>query len=459
MKTRFILLLCLSSFLAQANVRLPKLFSDGMVLQQNTNVNIWGWADPGEEVKVIASWNPKDTLKVKGSRYAKWKLELPTPKAGGPYTITFLGYNSIHLTDVLIGEVWLASGQSNMEWSASAGIKNQEEAIQNSTYKNIRFFDVPKTSAEFPQQNVDGKWVESQPETMKYFSAIGYFFAQELHTKLDVPIGIIGSNWGGTAAEVWMPKAIFEKDSLLQDAASKLTAEEWGPNEPGTIYNAMINPIISYNLAGIIWYQGESNTGTANQYEYVFNQLIENWRTSWEQDFPFYFAQIAPYNYGENNDSGVRVRDAQRRTLSLPNTGMIFTGDVGNFENIHPRDKKTVGLRFANVALKETYKSYEAEVYGPLVEKAYKKGKHIIVEFSHAEGLHFKENKVLQFEVAGEDMVFKPVKTKLKNGKVILRNHKVASPKYVRYAWKNAIIPNLVNAINIPASSFMITIE
>ncbi|MBW2962739.1 sialate O-acetylesterase [Mesonia aestuariivivens] len=458
MKTKVLLLLCLSSLLAQAHVRLPRLFSDGMVLQQNTNVNIWGWADPGEEVLLIASWNPNDTLKVKGNRYAKWKLELPTPKAGGPYEITFLGYNSIHLTDVLIGEVWLASGQSNMEWSASAGIKNQEEAIQNSTYKNIRFFDVPKTSAPFPQQNLEGKWVESEPETMKYFSAIGYFFAQKLHTKLDVPIGIIGSNWGGTAAEVWMPESIFKKDSLLQNAASKLTVEQWGPNEPGAIYNAMINPIIPYNLAGVIWYQGESNTGSANQYEYVFKQLIENWRASWQQEIPFYFAQIAPYNYGDN-DNGVSVRDAQRRTLSLPHTGMVFTGDVGNFENIHPRDKEAVGLRFANVALKETYKNYEAEVYGPLVKKAYNIGKHIIVEFSNAENLHFKENKSLQFEVAAADMVFKPVKAKLKNGKVILKNHKVTSPKYVRYAWKNAIVPNLRNEANLPASSFMIEIE
>ncbi len=459
MKNKLFIILCLSGVLAKANVRLPQVFSDGMVLQQNTTVNVWGWAAPGEEVAIVASWNPQDTLKVKGSRYAKWEIQLSTPKAGGPYQLTFTGYNSITLKDILIGEVWLASGQSNMEWSASAGIKNQEAAIQNSTYKNIRFFDVPKTAAEFPQKNVQGKWVESQPETMKYFSAIAYFFAQRLHTQLDVPIGIIGSNWGGTPAEVWMPEAIFEKDSLLQKAAEKLPSEEWGPNEPGAVYNGMIYPIIPYNLAGVLWYQGETNTANPDEYPHVFSTLIKDWRTSWQQDFPFYYAQIAPYNYGDNNDNGVKVRDAQRKTLTIPNTGMVFTGDVGNFENIHPRDKKTVGVRFANLALKETYGKFTNEVYGPLVEKVYEERKYVVVEFSHAEGLYFKDKKDLQFEIAGKDLNFQPVKAKLKGNRIFLKKNKLKQPKYVRYAWKNAIVPNLFNKANLPASSFMMEIE
>ena len=459
MKSKLFILVCLTGLLTKANVRLPQVFSDGMVLQQNTKVNLWGWAAPGEEVTIVASWKPQDTLKVKGNRYAKWIIQLPTPKAGGPYELKFAGYNTLQLKDILIGEVWLASGQSNMEWSAAAGIENQEEAIQNSTYKNIRFFDVPKTSAKFPQENVQGKWVESQPETMKYFSAIAYFFAQRLHTELEVPIGIIGSNWGGTPAEVWMPKTIFEKDTLLQKAAEKLSPQEWGPHEPGMVYNGMITPIIPYNMAGVLWYQGESNTANPDEYLHVFSSLISSWRTSWQQEFPFYFAQIAPYNYGDDHDHGVRIRDAQRRSIAIPNTGMVFTGDVGNFENIHPRDKKTVGLRFAKLALRETYGKYHQEVYGPLVEKVYKEGKYVVVEFSHAEGLYFKDKQALQFEIAGKELIFKPVKAKLKGNCVFLKSNKLEQPKFVRYAWKNAIVPNLYNKANLPASSFMLEIE
>ncbi|WP_416444348.1 sialate O-acetylesterase [Leeuwenhoekiella sp. A16] len=453
------LLLSMAVTSGWANVKLPHIFSDNMVLQRNTEVDIWGWGSPGEDVKVVASWSPQDTLTTKADRQAEWKLKLKTPAGPGPYTLTVKGYNTITFENVMVGEVWVASGQSNMEWSAGAGMIGAEEAIASAKNANIRFFDVPRRSAEYPQNDVDATWVESTPETMKSFSVIAYFFGKKLNEELDVPIGLIGSNWGGTPAEIWIPGDAFKKSDSLSTGAEMLKKEQWGPSEPARAYNGMINPIVPYNIAGVIWYQGESNTSNASYYTNTFSTLIKSWREKWDQDFPFYYAQIAPFNYGDNF-SGVEIRDAQRKALAVPNTGMVVLGDLGEDDDIHPKNKKPVGMRFANLALSKHYKTSEDLAESPLIDHAVANGSKIEVIFKNADGLHFgnKERANALFEVAGADKDFKfAKKVKLKNGELTLRSD-IKEPKYVRYGWGNIAIPGLYNSADLPASSFMVEV-
>lgn len=451
-----LLVICTSSI--QAQVSLPGIFSDNMVLQRNTEVNFWGWASPSEEVKLVASWNPEDTLTTIGSRQAKWTLKLKTPAGPGPYTITITGYNTITFKNVLVGEVWLASGQSNMEWSASAGIDHGEEEIANATNPNIRFFNVPRKAAIYPQDDVKGNWVASTPETMKYFSAIAYFFGKKLNEELDVPIGLISSNWGGTPAEIWISKETFDANPVLYEGAEILQKEQWGPNEPSRAYNGMIHPLVPYTLAGTLWYQGETNAANSSYYEALLKSLIKNWRTDWDADFPFYFAQIAPYNYGEGF-AGVEVRDAQRRVLAVPNTGMVVLGDLGEENNIHPKNKIDVGLRFANLALTKHYQVQDKLAESPLVDHVEKVKKGVAVHFCNAKGLHLKGVKKSElFEVAGADKVFTPAKAKLKGDTVFLKST-VKDIKYVRYAWSNIATPDLFNSSALPASSFQVQLD
>ncbi|WBL23120.1 sialate O-acetylesterase [Zunongwangia sp. HRR-M8] len=451
------IILFLISINAIANVSLPGIFSDNMVLQRNSDVVIWGWADPGEEIKLVASWNANDTLTTTTNRHAQWKLILKTTDTKKPVSLDIFGYNHVQLKNVLLGEVWLASGQSNMEWSASAGIVGDSLAIKNATNKNIRFFRVPKRTAKTAQIDIDATWQVNSPETMQYFSAIAYFFAEKLTNELDVPVGIIGSYWGGTPAEVWIPSEAFQKDSTLAQGTKYLPKEKWWPTEPAYSFNAMIAPLIPFKISGVLWYQGESNTENTSYYKNAFTTLIQSWRKQWNDNFPFYYAQIAPYNYGEDHDTGVQIRNIQREVLKLPYTAMVPTGDVGNLEDIHPRDKKPVGERFANIALQQKYHQFSGEIYGPLVENANLKKNKIILSFSHSEGLNFK-NSDRQFEVAGEDKEFETVKARIKNNTVILKSS-IKNLVYVRYAWKNAIVPNLYNKANLPASSFEIKID
>lgn len=435
------------------NVSLPSIFSDNMVLQRNSEVKIWGWAKPGEEVKIKLSWS-NTTLITKGDKNAYWEEIIKTPDLRGSQEIKITGYNQIVLQNILLGEVWLVSGQSNMEWSAAAGIDNAEEAIAGAENSEIRFFQVSHRTAGNQQQDFDGSWVPSTPETMKNFSAVAYFFGRKLNQELGVPIGLINSSWGGTPAEVWMPEEVIKNSTELSKAASLLPENEWGPNKTGSLYNAMIAPLIPYKIAGVLWYQGESNTPNAAYYDVIFSTLINSWRNNWEEEFPFLFAQIAPYNYGEG-DAGVRIRDAQRRVLNLPKTGMVMTSDIGNINDIHPRNKKDVGLRFANIAMADVYgKNIKANP--PLFDKIEINGSKVVVYFKNSEGLKIDKNDtVSQFEIANGDGKFYPAKAEIKNGELlILRSNKVKEPVYVRFSWGNTATSNLYNSANLPASSF-----
>jgi sialate O-acetylesterase len=440
---------------AFANVTLPRVFSDNMVLQRNAEVMIWGWASPNEEVVITPSWN-NQTYKIKTSNQAKWEINITTPKEGGPFTISIKGYNEIILNNILIGEVWICSGQSNMEMNAGWGIDNGEEAIKNATNPNIRFFTVPKLTATTHQDNLLGNWTECTPETMKYFSAVGYFFAKRLQEDLkNVPIGLISSNWGGTPAEIWTPEEVIQNDAILLEDAKNRKEETYGPNQPGRAFNAMIYPLIPFKIAGVIWYQGESNVGST-VYDKTFSVLITSWRKLWKSDFPFYYVQIAPFNYGENHFNGAIIRDAQRKVLQqVPNTGMVVTSDISPINDIHPKDKKSVGTRLANLALVNTYKTNTNLVNGPLYKGLKIQKNKVIVSFDFADGLHFSNPKSTLFEIAGADGVFYQAVASIKNNTILLQSDKVKNPVKVRFAWKNNDQSNLFNKANLPASSFI----
>jgi len=451
---KFVFFLLTSSTM-MANVTLPNIFGDNMVLQRNAEVKIWGWASPKEEIKLTASWNNQE-YKVVANNQAQWELKIKTPEAGGPFTISIKGYNEVVLKNILIGEVWVCAGQSNMEMSASWGIDNGEEEMKNATNPNIRFFTVPKLTATTPQNNLLGNWVESTPETMKNFSAIGYFFAKRLREDLkNVPIGLISSNWGGTPAEIWMPEEVVQNDPVLLENAKKLNEQEYGPRQPGRAYNAMIYPITGFKIAGTLWYQGESNVGSL-VYDKTLSALITSWRKVWQDEFPFYFVQIAPYKTGSNNFSNVTVRNSQRKILKeVPKTGMVLTSDISDTIDIHPKNKKDVGIRLANLALAETYKVNSNLVNGPLFKNIQIEKNKAIVSFDFADGLHFKNKTSNQFELAGADSNYYPAEATIKNNQVILSSKKVTNPMKVRFAWGNTIQPDLFNKANLPASCFI----
>jgi sialate O-acetylesterase len=434
------------------NISIPEIFSDNMVLQQRSEVQLWGWAKTGETVSVKADWMENE-ISVKAGSQGTWKVVLKTPEAGGPYNIQIKGYNELILKNILIGEVWLCSGQSNMEWSAQSGILNGEEEIKNASYPEIRLFTVFQATSLYPQDHLTGEWSVCTPETMRSFSAVAYLFAKKLNKELGVPIGLINSSWGGTPAEAWMPEEVIAKDNYLKEAAAKQKPVPWGPVEPGRIFNSMISPIIPFQIAGVLWYQGEANTINAFAYKEMLSTLISSWRLKWGYDFPFYFAQIAPYKYGNPNE-GVIVRDAQRKALEVPNTGMVVLSDIGDTLNIHPKNKTDVALRFANMALNRYYKKLQIVDSGPLFKQMVIEKNKAIISFDNSEGLHSAGNKLTCFEIAGDDMVFYPADAKIKGEQVLVSSGNVKLPVAVRFAWSNTATPNLFNGANLPASCF-----
>ncbi len=448
-----LLLFIISKTTLLANVGLPSIFNSHMVLQQNAEVKLWGWAKALEPITVTTSWDQL-SYKTEASPDANWAVTIKTPTAGGPYTITVQGYNTIVLEDLLIGEVWLVSGQSNMEWSARAGIDNAEEAIKNADYPAIRLFTVDHRTADAPQLDHGGTWKICTPESMIDFSAIAYFFGSELHNKLNVPIGLINSSWGGTPAEVWVKPEVVASRPELANAAAKLQQVAWCPKDPGKAYYAMIAPLIPFRIAGVLWYQGETNTASPNTYETLFTALIHSWRTEWNYEFPFYFAQIAPFTYGRPME-GALLRDAQRRSLRVPKTGMVVVSDIGNTTDIHPTNKKDVGLRFASLALVNTYGKQNLPVSGPLYQSMKVEGSKIRVYFAHADtGLKAKGNKLTHFEIAGPDGKFVPASARIDGKTVLVNSNKVKNPVAVRFAWHNTAEPNLFNSEGLPASTF-----
>ncbi len=443
---------------AKANVTLPGIFSDHMVLQQDTIITIWGWGKPNEVVKITGSWEPEKTYSLKVNSSSIWSIDLGTPKAGGPFQLSILGYNSIVIDDVLIGEVWLGSGQSNMEWSSGAGIEHGEEEIAHATYPGIRFFTVPTSTASTPQQLLNGEWVVCTPETMKNFSALMYFFGLDLHQKMGVPVGLINSSWGGTPIEIWMPEPMVSGDRLLDQYASLLKPVPWGPVGAGDAYNSMIHPLIPFRIKGALWYQGEANVDHPEQYARALKTLIESWRSMWGCDFSFYYVQIAPFaGYGSEHVKGAIIRDQQRIALNLTNkTGMVVISDIGDLKNIHPGNKIDVGKRLAAWALFHDYGMTDLPFSGPLFSSCVWERNQITVHFDYAEGgLSAREGPLTEFQVLDEAGNWIDAEAEIEGPHVVV-NSPVEKPLGLRYAFHNDSKPNLFNNAGLPASCFEI---
>lgn len=454
MNCKRLIWLCLLPLFAGLQVQavsLPAVFGSHMVLQQNATVQIRGWGKPFEKITLTTGWN-SDTLRTVADNQANWALALNTPAAGGPYSIRIEGYNTLVLDDVLIGEVWLLSGQSNMEWTPRAGLKGGEDEVKNARNRQLRLFVVTHRTASSPNYDIDGRWMVCSPEAVMDFSAVGFFFGNRLQEQLQQPVGLVCSAWGGTPVEAWTPADSILTNDRMRAGAEKLKPVPWGPVEPGRLYNAMIAPMMPLPLAGMLWYQGEGNTENPDTYEQSLKTMIRAWRAGFGSAFAFYFAQIAPLR-GYPGESGVEIRDAQRRVLSEPNTGMVVTADVGDTLDIHPRNKVAVGNRLADLALNRTYGKKEFAASGPLFAGFKVEKQKVIVWFDEAEGLHATA-PLTGFEVAGADGVWHRAKAEIKNNTVVLVCSRVKEPLQVRFDWKNACFPALYNAAGLPASSF-----
>jgi len=445
---------------AEANITLPAIFSDHMVLKQESQVMLWGWAKPNEVVQVTCSWDSGKEYKVKVDSHSYWSIGIQTPSAGGPHQILIKGYNSIEINDVLIGEVWLGSGQSNMEM-ACRSVNNAEEEIADADYPEMRFFTVNTSTAGSPQQLVAGEWVVCTPESMKDFSAILYFFGRELHNQLQVPVGLINSSWGGTPIEIWTSRYAISGDRLLDQQSRFLKPVQWGPIEPGVAYNAMIFPLIPFRISGALWYQGEANVDHPAQYARALKTLIETWRASWGYDFPFYFAQIAPWSgYGPDNVNGAIIRDQQRKVLDLTSyTGMAVLSDIGDLNNIHPTNKQDAGKRLAAWALNRDYGFGQLPFSGPLYRSYEIETGKVILHFDNVEGgLVARDGRLTEFEILGQDGEWTEAEAHI-TGEGIEVDTPPGVPLGIRYAFHNDSDPNLFNMAGLPASCFEILIK
>ena len=473
-----ILLTFASPVSAQRNTKTLKLagmFANDMVLQQQTDAAIWGTGKPGDTVSVNPSWT-EDVSTATADDDGRWKTTIRTPAAGGPFNITIRsGAESIELGNVLSGEVWICSGQSNMQWKMRGfGVKHFKEDVDKANHPNIRFCNVPQILSLKPQDDVRTSWSVCTPKTALEFSATAYFFGDMLREELDVPIGLISTSWGGSPVESWISQdALAEFNRFDQRYADYPDLiEKHGPlhrrgrdtpkpikySMPSVLYNNMIHPLAPFAFRGVIWYQGESNVDQPALYGKLFPKLIESWRQEWGQgDFPFYYVQIAPYHYRNKKRPAALLRESQLKTLEVANTGMVVTMDIGNPNNIHPKQKKPVGQRLARLALAKDYGRDDLVFSGPqYVSHEVTETNKIRLRFQHlGGGLASRNEKPLShFQIAGEDQIFYPAQAVIDGDTVVVHSEAVRSPVAVRYAWGNSDQPNLMNQAGLPASSF-----
>ena len=439
----------------KAQIKLPVIFDDHMVIQQQATVPIWGWAQPSEDITIKLSWDTT-TIRTKSDNGTFWKAAINTPRAGGPHTITIKAGNDTRtLEDVMSGEVWIASGQSNMEWTMNSSADGKP-VVEQINDPNIRLFTVPRASAATLQEKGEGEWVVCNKESVGSFSAVAYFFGKKLNQNLNIPIGLINSSWGGSPAEAWTPKEAVEGKPQLAESASKLNNEQpWAPVKPGVLFNAMINPLIPFRIAGAIWYQGEANAAAPSTYKNLMETLIMEWRKQFQSDLPFYYVQIAPYS-GYGGESGTLLREQQVKMLEIPKTGMAVISDlVDDVKDIHPKYKKTVGERLADIALADTYGKQGIAYQSPLYKSMKVEKSKIRISFDHVTtGLLSKGGDLTEFLIAGEDQKFYPAKAKIDKGTVVVSAKEVKNPVAVRFAWSNGSIPNLFSSEGLPVPSF-----
>jgi sialate O-acetylesterase len=449
-------------FQADAAIKLPALIGNNMVLQQNSEINVWGWADAGEKVTIQASWLTATSSAITTS-LGDWKTTIKTPESGGPYKMIISGRDySITLENIMIGEVWVCSGQSNMEFTIRglggwANYKPEVRAeVAKGTYANVRLFTVGRDTSAIPLVNCRGHWLIPDTNTVNDFSATAWFYGSYLSKELGVPVGLIATAWGGTPAEVWTPVESIKAEPRLGLYLTRPNLNPWGPGTPGVLYNAMIHPLLNYRIKGAIWYQGESNVLDSKLYPALMNIMISSWRKAWNVgDFPFYYVQIAPYNY-EEPYAGALLREAQLKCLVIPNTGMAVTLDIAeNINDIHPKNKSEVGRRLALWSLAKTYNKTDLSFSGPVYKSFQLSGNKIIMEFSHADtGLKLAKTANNNFTIAGADHVFYPASVKIQGNSLIITSPKIKMPQAVRYAFTNISESTLFNGEDLPSSSF-----
>jgi sialate O-acetylesterase len=430
---------------AAAAVKPHGLFTEGMVLQQGTKVPVWGAAVVGEKVTVRIQGQE---VTAAADQSGKWIVWLKPLKAGGPFELSIQGSNTIQLRDVFVGEVWVCSGQSNMEWPLSR-TRDAKKAIAASANPNIRLFKAPKTPMQTPQTELSTAkgapvWTACDPKTVESFSAVGYYFGRDLQKARGVPVGLIQSAWGGTAAERWTSRAAMDANPEL----SNLKGND--------LYNGMIAPLMPYAIKGVIWYQGESNAGRAKQYFTLFSTMIQQWRQDWKQgDFSFLFVQLAPYDQVKQADSWAELREAQLFTaLRVPHTAQVVITDYGDAKDIHPQDKEPVGARLALAARAMTYG--EKIVWsGPVYSGMKTDGNKAVLTFDHTgSGLEAKGGPLKGFTLAGADMKFVEAEAVIKGNTVVVSSSSVDRPVAVRYGWANNPVVNLFNREGLPATPF-----
>jgi sialate O-acetylesterase len=491
---------------AKAEVQLPAVFSSHMVLQREMPLVIWGWAQPHETVTVTLA---SATAQAQANERGEWKVVLPAMKAGGPFTLKVTGSNSVEFDDVMIGEVWLCSGQSNMEMGIGMARDAQKE-IANANDPGLRLLLVARKWDALPQTNIDGQWKVCSPKTVAEggwggFSAAAYYFGRELRQKLGVTVGLIESSWGGTRIESWTPpegfaatpalakeyelvqladpatprheqrlrQTIEDTERWLASARQALAGHTLVPPMPvfpsellaphdlqnaTALYNGMIHPLCPFNVRGAIWYQGESNLGDGARYTESMKALIRGWRQLWhEGDFPFYFVQIAPFNYGGKPEAEAVFWEAQAAAAqSIPNTGMAVINDIGDLKNIHPKNKQEVGRRLALLALAGTYGQKDLVCSGPTFKSLSEEGVNLRVNFDHAAGLASRDGQPLDwFEIIdADDGGFVKANARIEGSSVALSAPDVRHPVAVRYAWSMLAEPRLVNSEGQPAGAF-----
>jgi len=445
-KLKLLILGLLISFLsANAQIKIASVLGDNMVLQRNSEVKIWGKAEPNKSLKITTSWN-KAVATALSNENGDWMAKVKTSEAGGPYTISIeTKKENILLNNILLGEVWLCSGQSNMEMPVLGfpyqPVMGSAEALLNADNQDLRLYTVKKAPMATPQDRCDGKWEVANAESVGKFSAVGYYYARLLQQKLKIPVGIICSSVGGTPIEAWMSSKSLEN---FPDLFKKFTPETREQNRSSHLYNGMINPIINYTIKGAIWYQGESNRNNYKFYADLLKTMVSSWRNDFGVgEFPFYYVQIAPYAYGDSKAPiSAYMRDEQLKAMPMiPNSGMVCTLDLGNELWIHPSDKETVAKRLAGWSLSETY-GFKGLSYKPPTFKSFEvKDSVVTLSFNDAElGITSFDKSVDCFELAGEDKVFYPAKMiKMNNEfrKIQIVSDKVKTPVAVRYAFSN----------------------
>lgn len=450
----------------QGKVTLPAIFSDHMVLQQKSQVRFWGKARPGEKVTVSTSWD-NHTYAVQTPADGRWEIKLKTPGAMDNQTLTVKGENTLTIHDILIGEVWLCTGQSNMEFPVArdpkvkwkTGMLNETEEMKDADYPSIRLFHVEHQLAhEGEKDDCTGRWLVCNPENLKDFSAVGFTFGRKLNQELQVPVGLIQSTWGGTHAESWTEMGVMKNDPLYADvlkefAATNVKREKDKCKVPATLWNGMIAPIRGYTVKGNIWYQGESNSIRHEKYQQVFTNLINSWRKEWEQpEMPFYFVQIAPHY---KQPAGIREAQLKTWQSGLKHVGMAVVTDAADSTDIHPRNKRVAGERLAAWALAEQY-GKKVSCSGPLYKNMKVKDGKVTLTFDFADdGLQTPDNAPVKgFFVSGPDARFYPATAVIKGSKLEVFAPEVPQPAAVRYGYGKFFRVNLYNKAGLPAVPF-----